>query len=170
MSEEEFLIIKEKYCSLREIERIIIIDKLAEKTNENGNYLFTKVSGDSYAKPFLYRGGMGRTDYGKKHLEDKYDLSNWKYIETCYKGEYVFISLQSFDIDPETHNVHVLYDRLGLLIGYPHVDEMLICGTKVSSVLAQMQITKWQLPLSDTEVDELIQYIMELVEKFREAC
>ena len=44
-----------------------------------------------------------------------YDLSNHMWIDLNYKGNDILISLQSFDIDPNSHNVHVLYDRVGIL-------------------------------------------------------
>ena len=164
MSKEEFAKIKDAYNTLREAERRKIIDSLANRKDENGKKLFSKILGASYIKPYLYCGGMGKTDYGKHHLEKTYNLSNWKYIETCYNGEYVLISLQSFDIDPSEHNVHVLFDRIGILLGKPTIDTMQDSGMKISTALTQMETTKWQLPLSGTEIDELIQYIICLVE------
>ncbi|EJG44206.1 hypothetical protein AMCSP13_001659 [Streptococcus pneumoniae 2070335] len=32
-----------------------------------------------------------------------------------YKGNDILISLQSFDIDPNSKELHVLYDRIGIL-------------------------------------------------------
>ena len=70
-----------------------IIDSLASKIDKDGNHLFTKKDGTKYCKKNLYCGGSGKHNYtSNRKLEKKYDLSNHKYIETKYKGQYVFIS------------------------------------------------------------------------------
>lgn len=76
--------IRKTYEIARESERKRIIDYIAKQKDEKGKPLFCKVNGNNYESD-LYRGGKGVTYYGKNRFKNKYDLSNWKYIETKYK-------------------------------------------------------------------------------------
>ena len=112
MNKEDFLKIKEAYKSARTEEKKRIKDFLLSKRDSNF-FLKEKDATDTFV-----RTGGG---YGKKHylsggnLLRPYDLSNHMWIDLNYKGNDILISLQSFDIDPNSHNVHVLYDRVGIL-------------------------------------------------------
>ena len=158
---ESFLkFIKEAYEVTREEERKRIIDYLASQTDEDGP-LFTKIDGDDYKKHRYNRGRGGRSDYTSDgNLIKEYDLSNWKWIETCYKGYYVFISLQSYDIDPgKTKNLHVLYDRLGILYEDPSKTRTVVNGKEVSDAFTKMQTTEFELPLSNKDMADLVEMI-----------
>ena len=139
----------------RESERKRIIDYIAKQKDEKGKPLFCKVNGNNYESD-LYRGGKGVTYYGKNRFKNNYDLSNWKYIETKYKNKYVFISLQSFDIDPKEKNIHVLYDRIGIFIGEKEPKSIKLGNIAVSPMFKEMIVTEYQLPLSDNDIQSLI--------------
>lgn len=161
MNKERFRAVKKEYASLREEERKKIIDCIAKKKDDKGNFLFTKANGKNYCD-HRYGGGSGKTAYHSGHaLAKEYDLSNYKYIETFYKGNPVLISLQSFDIDPDqkSRNIHVLYDRIGIIFGktgYIKAQDNII----LSDAFIKMETTDWELPLSNCEVEELVSYIM----------
>ena len=116
MNKEDFLKIKEAYKSARTEEKKRIKDFLLSKRDSDGNLIFLR---EKDATDTFVRTGGG---YGKKHyssggtLSRPYDLSNHMWIDLNYKGNDILISLQSFDIDPnENKNLHVLYDRIGIL-------------------------------------------------------
>ena len=116
MNKEDFLKIKEAYKSARTEEKKRIKDFLLSKRDSDGNLIFLR---EKDATDTFVRTGGG---YGKKHyssggtLSRPYDLSNHMWIDLKYKGNDILISLQSFDIDPnENKNLHVLYDRIGIL-------------------------------------------------------
>ena len=160
---DKFENIKKAYKDCREDQRRKIIDSLAKKIDANGQALFTKKNGKNYSNDrYRYSGGSGRINYGKKRLAPAYDLSNWKYIETRYKGNYVFISLQSFDIDPSSSskNIHVLYDRIGLLFEEPQFLKVYPDEMKIKDSFIKMKTTNFELPLNDDEIDNLIDYII----------
>ena len=157
---DDFLNIKKKYNTLRENERKKIIDSLASKIDKDGNHLFTKKDGTKYFKKNLYCGGSGKHNYtSNRKLEKKYDLSNHKYIETKYKGQYVFISLQSFDIDPCTKNIHILYDRIGIMFEEDNITKTKE-NVEVSNAFIKMKTTDWELPLSNKDLNDMIDYII----------
>lgn len=157
---DNFLDIKKKYITLRENERKKIIDCLANKIDKDGNHLFTKNDGAIYCRNYRYCGGSGNSNYtsGGK-LKKDYDLSNHKYIETRYKGQYVFISLQSFDIDPCTKNLHILYDRIGIMFEEDNITKTEE-NVEVSNAFIKMKTTDWELPLSNKDLNDLIDYIV----------
>ena len=64
------------------------------------------------------------------------------------------MSLQTFDYDPKTGNLHVLMDRIGIYV----------YGDNYSAVDARenMMITKFELPLNENELKELAEIIIEL--------
>ena len=72
---------------------------------------------------------------------EKYDLSNWKWVCVKRNDVHFFISLQTFDKDLRTGNLHILMDRIGV---YAYVGNY-------SSIDAQskMMMTNIELPLDD---------------------
>ena len=92
-------------------------------------------------------------------LSIPYDLSNHMYIDLSYKGNDILISLQSFDIDPNK-NLHVLYDRIGIL--FEKDGKILLPDNKseVSDAFLKMETTNWELPLSEAEMEEMVDYII----------
>ncbi len=148
----DFKRIKKEYQGYREKERKRIIEYLLSKTDDQGEPLFAKLS---------YKGGSGRPNYGNREerpIEGTYDLSNWKYISTEYKGRELLISLQCFDLDPKSRNIHVLYDRIGVL--FDAADIVDVAGTKVSDAFLKMKVSKWELPLEDKDIEALVEWII----------
>ena len=79
------------------------------------------------------------------------------WIDLSYKGNDILISLQSFDIDPNSHNIHVLYDRIGIIFGKDGKPDNEL---KVSDDFLKMETTNWELPLSEAEMEEMVNYII----------
>lgn len=119
---------------------------------------------------FLLKNGFdvatqGNAGKGSKHyssggkLNKQYDLSNWKYVE-AYKDNFIyFISLQAFDHDPSSYNQHVLMDRIGL---YKYRGSGLKERHKfydAFDAFSKMVITDLELPLSEPDLDNLLQAI-----------
>ena len=115
-NKEEFLKVKEAYKSARTEERKSIIGFITKKKDKEGNFLFTKSKDKPYTTRNQYSGGGGNKKYTSgSSLSRPYDLSNHMWIDLSYKGNDILISLQSFDIDPNSKELHVLYDRIGIL-------------------------------------------------------
>lgn len=158
MDDLSFKTVKEQYVKVRENERRKIIDYLRDLRDENGNQLFSTAGGE-----YRYRGGSGIRSYGGRRFKN-FDLSNWKYVEAEYRGRYVLISLQSFEIEPTSGNLHVLYDRIGLLFEKPIKLKDLYNHPRVSDAFLKMKVTDWDLPLSDSDLKELTDYIIKQFE------
>lgn len=154
MEEPDLQTVKEQYNNLRKIERSRIAEALRKAVDADGVNLFSKVST-----------AQGAYNYGGIRLHGRYNLGNWKYIEAECKGKYVLISLQCFDIDPRTHNVHVLFDRIGLLLEEPALIPIGSDHTLISDALIKMETTRWELPLKNNEIEDLIGYIVASIEK-----
>jgi len=160
MNKEDFLKIKEAYKSARTEEKKRIKDFLLSKRDSEGNLIFLK---EKDATDTFVRTGGG---YGNKHyssggtLSIPYDLSNHMWIDLSYKGNDILISLQSFDIDPNSHNVHVLYDRVGIL--FENGGKILLPDneSEVSDAFLKMETTNWALPLYQAEMEEMVDYII----------
>ena len=93
------------------------------------------------------------------------------YIDLSYKGNDILISLQSFDIDPNSHNIHVLYDRIGIIFGKDEEsddkdgkpddkDGKPDNELEVSDDFLKMETTNWELPLSEADMEEMVDYII----------
>lgn len=99
---------------------------------------------------------------GSKHyssggrLMEKYDLSNWKWVCIKRNNVHFLISLQTFDRDPRTGDLHILMDRIGI---YAYAGNY-------SSIDAQtkMMQTNIELPLDDKKLNELGQTLRDLSE------
>lgn len=171
-NKEEFLKIKEAYKNSRTEERKSIIDFITKKKDKEGNYLFTKSKDKPYTTRNQYKGGRGDKKYTSgSRLSRPYDLSNHMWIDLSYKGNDVLISLQSFDIDPNSHNLHVLYDRIGIKFGKDEEtdnkneesddkDGKPDNELKVSDDIFKMETTNWELPLSEADMEEMVDYII----------
>ena len=176
MNKEEFLKIKEAYKSARTEEKKRIKAFLLSKRDSDGNLIFFK---EKDGTDTFVRTGRG---YGNKHyssggtLSRPYDLSNHMWIDLSYKGNDILISLQSFDIDPNSHNLHVLYDRIGIKFGKDEEtdnkneesddkDGKPDNELKVSDDIFKMETTNWELPLSEAEMEEMVDYIISHYEK-----
>lgn len=166
MEEQDFKTIKAKYVELREQERRKIIDYLAGLKDADGRSLFMKGSGGDFCSKDCYRGGTGKNNYGLRRNNGfkGYDLSNWKWIDAKYHGHEVLISLQSFEIDPNAGNLHVLYDRIGLLFKEPCLIEAFLDSIRIRDAFLNMEVTDWDLPLSESDLKALTSYIMEKID------
>ena len=166
MNKEEFLKIKEAYKSARTEERKSIIDFITKKKDNEGNYLFTKSKDKPFNTRNQYLGGRGDEKYTSgRRLSRPYDLSNHMWIDLSYKGNEILISLQSFDIDPNSHNIHVLYDRIGIMFEKDCIILLPDNKSEVSDAFLKMETTNWELPLSEVEMEEMVDYIISHYEK-----
>lgn len=163
---ENFDYFKEGYTFAREVERQKIIDYLVSTEK------YTNVKGIDYKElRNQYAGGKGKTNYGKRKksaLNPAYNLNNWKYIETRYRDNIIFISLQSFDVDPTSHNLHVLMDRIGFFVCpisiYKSSDLYIkdpFSGKDIyiKDSLLRMEITEFELPMREQDIINLLKYI-----------
>jgi len=165
MNKEEFLKVKEAYKSARTEEKERIKDFLLSKRDGDGNLIFLKEKDgtDTFVKT---SGGSGRSNYSSgRTLSKQYDLTNHMWIDLSYKGNDILISLQSFDIDPNSHNIHVLYDRIGIMFGKDDIILLPDNKSKVSDAFLKMETTNWELPLSEAEMEEMVDYIISHYEK-----
>lgn len=98
---------KKRYEELREIEREKLRDRLADMLKEVGLDVKGKKS---------ERAGKGISDYGSARLLKPFDLRNWKWVEVKDNADnfHAMISLNMLDIDPNSKNIHSLYDRIGI--------------------------------------------------------
>ena len=161
MNKEEFLKIKEAYKSARTEERKIIINFITKKKDNEGNYLFTKSKDKPFNTRNQYLGGRGDEKYTSgRRLSRPYDLSNHMWIDLSYKGNEILISLQSFDIDPNSHNIHVLYDRIGIMFEKDCIILLPDNKSEVSDAFLKMETTNWELPLSEADMEEMVNYII----------
>ena len=87
------------------------------------------------------------------------------WIDLSYKRNDILISLQSFDIDPNSNNLHVLYDRVDIL--FEKGSKILLPDNelKVSDDFLKMETTNWELPLSEADMKEMVNYIIDHYEK-----
>jgi hypothetical protein len=136
---DEFKAVKARYSELRSLERDRIITKLLERGYRIMNMMFTKELSDPYNK----KAGRGLSNYTSDGRIATYDLSNWMWINAMKGQRYVSISLNPFEIDEQTGNGHVLFDRLGIYCEW-------------SEDNAKDEITKFDLPLSDDGLEEFM--------------
>lgn len=162
MNKEDFLKIKEAYKSARTEERKKIIEFITKKKDKEGNYLFTKSKDKPFNTRNQYLGGRGDKKYTSgSRLSRPYDLSNHMWIDLCYKGNEILISLQSFDIDPNNEkSLHVLYDRIGIMFEKDGIILLPDNKSEVSDAFLKMETTNWELPLSKADMEEMVNYII----------
>lgn len=103
----DFQKIKRQYVSARQEQKNEIVDWLLEE-----GFDILTMTGKIAASP--HATGSGKTTYTADLQIKPYDLSNWKWISVRKDTVDYVISLQAFDIDPKTHDRHVLMDRIGV--------------------------------------------------------
>ena len=160
MNKEEFLKKKEAYKRARLEEKNKIKYFLLSKRDSDGNLIFLKEKDgtDTFVKT---SGGSGKPNYSSGGtLSRPYDLSNHMYIDLSYKGNEILISLQSFDIDPNSHNIHVLYDRIGIMFEKDGIILLPDNKSEVRDAFLKMETTNWELPLSEADMEEMVNYII----------
>lgn len=131
--------IKAEYERCREEQRHIIMDHFAAR-----GYRVNK------------RGGKGVKNYtsGGRINKNPFNLQSWKYVVMEKNGVHILLSLQSFDRDPSSQNVHVLVDRLGVY-SYKNYNPKDACERMIP--------TSIDLPMDDTKFEELDSFIDNLI-------
>lgn len=127
-----FEMCKKEYEKARDCEKNKLMDFLKNK----GIKVLNKGHGN----------GISQYTSGGK-LEVSYDLSNWKWVEIEKEGYKYLISLQPFDKDKKTGNIHVLMDRIGI---YKYKEYV------ASEAMEKMVITNIELPLTEEKLNELL--------------
>lgn len=88
--------------------------------------------------------GKGSEHYTSHGRIPAYDLRNWKWVEVKgMEGFDAVISLNMPDIDPQTKNIHSLYDRIGVIFS-PE----------------EWVYTAIDLPLEDAEKEQIAQLVL----------
>jgi len=128
--------IKNEYVAAREQERL----KIVEFCKKNG-----------YDTEKSSSAGKGKNNYTSGGKIAEYDLRNWKYAEVSKDSYNYFISLQAFDNDPNSHNHHVLMDRIGICAYSGDYD--------AEYVFNNMTVTDIDLPLTEEKLTKLEQYL-----------
>lgn len=156
---------KENYSTLRSLERSRIVAYLKKDKS------FSDVKGNvenSRIKNYT-SGGT---------LSPSYDNSNWKWITGQCNGVDFLLSLQTFDIDKSSHNIHALLDRIGLYL-YKNSDQNPENITidkefsdngksiRVADYFVRMKKTDFELPLSDGDLKKLAAYIKQETRDFK---
>lgn len=96
----------------------------------------------------------GTAGRGSQNYRGNYDLTNWKWVEVKgEKGFSIVISLNMLDVDPSTHNIHSLYDRIGLVL---------------SPDPAGWVYTDIDLPLDEADKEQIAQLVLEQYKIFCE--
>ena len=116
---------------------------------------FFRKQDDFETKKTIARSGV-RHYKSDGRLMEEYDLSNWKWVCVERNNVNFLISLQTFDRDPRTGNLHILMDRIGI---YAYVGNY-------SSIDAEtkMMMTNIELPLDYKKLDELGKILRDLSE------
>ncbi|WP_294522771.1 hypothetical protein [uncultured Pseudoflavonifractor sp.] len=97
--------------------------------------------------------GIGRYTSGRR-LAPPYDLRDWMWV-CVRRGETEFLlSLQTFDRDPNSGNLHALTDRIGV---YAYTG-----AYSAADAQEQMKITPLELPLSGADLDTLAELLRAL--------
>lgn len=140
MESSDFESVKKKYFELRIEER----NKISQVLNKI----------DGFEKKSSCKGFKKYTSGSR--LGAEYDLNNWLWICVTRNQVNFLISLQTFDRNPATQDLHILMDRIGI---YAYVGEY-------SSQDAQekMMITNLELPLNESMLNELKQILKDLSE------
>lgn len=96
------------------------------------------------------KAGKGCEHYTSHGRIPAYDLRNWKWVEVKGAGGFdAIISLNMPDIDPQTKNIHSLYDRIGVIFSP-----------------SEWVYTAIDLPLNNTEKEEIARLILEHFKKY----
>jgi len=148
---KEFREVKARYAELRAMEKDRITRALVEHGYTIMNMSFTKPLSNQLDK----KAGRGLTKYtgGGKYKDHPYDLSNWMWINFEYKKFQLCISLNAFDIDPNTGNGHVMFDRLS------------VWGAKKGHEEGIEVVTDYDLPLSDEELEEFMDGLKDFIKQ-----
>lgn len=127
--------VREEYERQREQERVGLADYLATHSGIEAAGLRIVTAN---------RAGKGREHYTAHGKIPAFDLRNWKWVEVKGPGGFdAVVSLNMLDVDPQTKNIHSLYDRIGIIFS-PE----------------DWAYTAIDLPLNDTEKEQIAQLIL----------
>jgi hypothetical protein len=115
---------------------------------------FRKQDDFETVKPAARAGAKNYSSGGR--LMEEYDLRNWKWVCVKRNDVHFFVSLQTFDRDPHTGNLHILMDRIGI---YAYVGHYSSIGAQT-----KMMATNIELPLDNIKLNELGQTLRDLSE------
>lgn len=130
---EEFKKVKKAYKECRQDQKTIIKKYLSDQHYEISKY-YLKQHGDRHYK--------SKSRGSSFPFEKEYDNTNWMYLDVEKEGKSIFISLQTFDRDPESGNYHVLMDRIGIYIYTPG-------SRQTKDAIHKMLATSIDLPMTD---------------------
>lgn len=138
----EFNDVRNEYKKVRVEQQKIIFKYLKEKSFLNITEIHNKRGSNKYKS-------------GGRFIEP-YDLSNWLWIDLQINKVNFLVSLQAFDCDSSTGNMHVLMDRIGI---YAYGGEY-----SPKEVREKMMITSINLPMND-EKEKMLENILEDLSK-----
>lgn len=128
--------IRNEYERMREQERISLSDYLTAHEGIRAAGLYVVAGRNA---------GKGSEHYTSHGRIPAFDLRNWKWVEVKGTGGFdAVVSLNMPDIDPQTKNVHSLYDRIGVIFSP-----------------GEWVYTDIDLPLKDAEKEQVAQLILE---------
>lgn len=161
-SVEDFNRTKDTYTKFRKQELELIKSYIKEKCDDDQKKYYVS---NNNAVGNYKSGGLN-----KNGLAEKYNLENWLYFVVTNASHHFLISLQAFDRDPTSHNIHVLYDQIGI---YPYTEELEVTindndGNQVliKEALTKMFLTDIGLPMDDTKLEKLVKYIKDIDENW----
>ncbi len=102
------------------------------------------------------RGGCGRKEYTSGGRISNYDLTYWKYVNYPADEEgdnkiNILISFQPLEVDPNSQNMHMLIDRVGI--------SRYIGKYDANTVFNNMIITDIDLPLTSEDKEDIYKAI-----------
>jgi hypothetical protein len=135
----DFITIRDAYTKMRRIQRDNIVRKL--QTLADFEFTFTGEKGKEI-DPLHYNSGRGSQNYSSQGSTKPYNLNNWQWISIEYKSIEFLISFNAYEQDSDTKDPHALYDRIAF---------------QIRDDSKAIVFTKYDLPLSDNEVGEVVQ-------------
>lgn len=83
-------------------------------------------------------------------MDPPFDLSGWMWVEARRDDVGIIVSLQTLDQDPQSLNIHVLMDRIGVGV-FGDTD-----NPDVGGPLFEANTTGLELPLTPEDLEELL--------------
>lgn len=131
---ENFIEPRAAYRAARVEQRALIVDAL---------------KGAGFSVKNRGRAERGKIDYTSGGwLNPPYDLSDWLWVQAQRDGITLVVTLQVLDQDPNSINVHVLMDRIGVKIARD--------GDSSKRVVT----TQFELPLATSDLSDLLALIL----------
>lgn len=120
------------------------------------------------------RGGRGKSNYSSGgRLVPDHDLNDWLWVDFECDGVQGTVFLQCLDRDPNSGNIHVLYNRVGVRYYVNgkdvQLDRLNSCLLLPVDELREDATTSFSLPFSDSSIIDFVNMIREDVSFVREA-